>query len=58
MQTKLSVPFAEKDQAKALGARFNMSAKYWYVPDGIDITPFRRWLSKDLGRWLKQGKRK
>lgn len=40
----LKVPFAEKDEAKALGARWNNERKSWYVPDGKDAAPFARWL--------------
>jgi hypothetical protein len=40
----LKVPFAEKDEAKALGARWNGERKSWYVPDGKDTAPFERWL--------------
>jgi hypothetical protein len=40
----LKVPFAEKDEAKALGARWNSARKVWYVPDGQAATPFERWL--------------
>lgn len=39
----LTVPFAEKDQAKALGARWNAAQKKWYVPDGVDSTAFEKW---------------
>ncbi len=39
----LNVPFAQKDEAKALGARWNADKKKWYVPDGVDTTPFSRW---------------
>ena len=41
----LKVPFNEKDQAKSLGARWNAEAKLWYVPEGVDATPFEKWLS-------------
>jgi hypothetical protein len=40
----LHVPYAEKDQAKALGARWDPSARSWYVPAGRDLAPFTRWL--------------
>ena len=40
----LKVPFAEKDQAKALGARWNAELKLWYVPQGLDAAPFEKWL--------------
>ena len=41
----LKVPFNEKDQAKSLGARWNVEAKLWYVPQGVDAAPFAKWLS-------------
>ena len=41
----LKVPYAEKDEAKALGARWNPARKSWYVPDGKDPAPFARWLA-------------
>ena len=41
----LKVPFNEKDQAKSLGARWNAEAKLWYVPQGVDETPFEKWVS-------------
>ncbi|MES2296587.1 MAG: DUF5710 domain-containing protein [Pseudomonadota bacterium] len=40
----LKVPYAEKDEAKALGARWNSARKTWYVPDGQAAAPFERWL--------------
>lgn len=41
----LKVPYAEKDEAKALGARWNSARKTWYVPDGQAAAPFERWLA-------------
>lgn len=41
----LKVPFAEKDEAKQLGARWDAAKKKWYVPLGTDLAPFSRWLS-------------
>ncbi|NEX59496.1 DUF5710 domain-containing protein [Noviherbaspirillum galbum] len=40
----LAVPFAEKDAAKKLGARWNPDQKSWYVPPGLDLAPFERWM--------------
>jgi hypothetical protein len=40
----LKVPFAEKEEAKALGARWNGERKSWYVPDGRPVEAFERWL--------------
>lgn len=42
----LVVPFAEKDQAKALGARWDAASRKWYIPSGKDATAFARWLTK------------
>ena len=44
--TFLNVPYAEKDQARELGARWNPTRKRWYVPDGVALEPFARWLDK------------
>ncbi|MDN3224173.1 DUF5710 domain-containing protein [Pseudomonas nunensis] len=40
----LEVPFAEKDEAKALGARWDPKAKIWYAPDGVPGELFARWM--------------
>lgn len=40
LKTYLDVPFAWKDRAKSMGARFDMSVKKWFVPDGLDLQPF------------------
>lgn len=39
----LDVPFSEKDQAKALGARWNPAEKKWYVPVGVDPAKLAPW---------------
>lgn len=41
--TVLNVPFAEKDEAKQLGARWDAKRRTWYVPAGVDAAPFSRW---------------
>jgi hypothetical protein len=43
----LNVPYAEKDEARALGARWNPGRKRWYVPDGVAPDAFQKWMSKD-----------
>lgn len=45
----LQVPFAEKDDAKRLGARWDGRQRTWYVPEGTDPTPFRKWLPESQG---------
>jgi integron integrase len=39
----LRVPFAEKEEAKRLGARWDQESKRWFVPGERDLTPFARW---------------
>ena len=43
MLQALTVPFGEKDEAKALGARWDATVKTWYVPQGVDAAPFEKW---------------
>lgn len=42
-QVFLNVPYAEKDEAKRLGARWDPARKKWYVPNGVDPEQFSRW---------------
>jgi hypothetical protein len=44
MRTSLQVPFAEKDQAKQLGARWDAARKVWFVENKPDMAPFARWM--------------
>ncbi|MGR8931384.1 MAG: DUF5710 domain-containing protein [Gammaproteobacteria bacterium] len=39
----LNVPYAQKDEAKGLGARWDPAAKKWYIPAGKDIAAFAKW---------------
>lgn len=41
--TYLYVPFEEKDEAKALGAKWDKENKSWYAPQGSDLDSFSRW---------------
>lgn len=52
MTVLLAVPYEQKDEAKALGAKWNPTLKKWYVPDG-DAGPLER-----FERWLPQHKPK
>ena len=45
----LWVPFAHKDEAKALGAKWDRQAHAWYVPAGIDAAPFAQWTQRHHG---------
>jgi hypothetical protein len=44
MRINLVTPFAEKDAVKALGARWDVTKKCWYIVDVKDLTPFARWV--------------
>jgi DNA helicase-2/ATP-dependent DNA helicase PcrA len=41
---ELRVPYAEKNDAKALGAEWDATRKVWHVATGVDLKPFARWL--------------
>ena len=44
----LNVPFADKEEAKALGARWSPDLKKWYVPEGVDY-------HENLKKWALDG---
>lgn len=39
----INVPIEEKDEAKALGARWDRNVKSWFVPDVKNINLFQKW---------------
>lgn len=43
-RTYLAVPYREKDDAKALGARWDSAGKAWFVPAGVELEPFAAWM--------------
>lgn len=43
-RVELKVPFSQKDEAKALGARWDASNKVWFVTNTHDLKKFARWL--------------
>ncbi len=45
MALLLNVPYVEKDQAKALGAKWNPELKRWYADVPRDYYKFRKWFS-------------
>jgi len=42
-KTYIKVPFPEKEEAKALGARWDRQKQSWYIPEKIDVLPFAKW---------------
>jgi putative DNA primase/helicase len=43
-RTYIAVPYAEKDAAKQLGAKWDRSEKSWYVPFGVELDAFAAWM--------------
>jgi antirestriction protein ArdC len=43
-RTLIAVPYKEKNEAKALGAKWDRRRQSWYVPGGVDPAPFAKWL--------------
>lgn len=39
----IDVPYKQKDDAKALGAKWDRQEQSWYVPAGVDAEPFAKW---------------
>ncbi|MRW91978.1 AAA family ATPase [Duganella sp. FT80W] len=42
----LNASFHDKDQVKALGAKFDIARRAWYVENDRDLSPFSAWLKK------------
>lgn len=42
-ETFIEVPFKEKNEAKALGAKWDRQNRSWYLPAGIETAPFAKW---------------
>lgn len=41
--TFLHVPYAEKNLARAAGAKWDAKVKLWYAPEGVDLTKLQAW---------------
>jgi len=57
-KTYLDVPYAQKDAAKALGAKWDPAKKQWYAPANIDIMLFAKWPAQSLIKPSSTTKRK
>jgi putative DNA primase/helicase len=53
-KTYLDVPYAEKAEAKALGAKWDRQEQSWYVPAGVDPLPMVQWHKAALASPLLQ----
>lgn len=47
MRFNLKVPYAQKDAAKELGARWDAARKIWYVMDPQSIEVFSDWVPQE-----------
>lgn len=55
MATYLNVPYSEKDQAKALGAKWDYDRGLWFVPINVMLEPFQKWLPNfEIGKKSKK----
>lgn len=43
-KTYLTVPYKEKEAAKAAGAKWDGDTKSWYAPEGLDMSKIAAWL--------------
>lgn len=57
MRTDLKVPFSEKDEAKARGARWDGNKKCWYIIDMEYLQPFMKWMPNHLTRPIVKSKK-
>lgn len=39
----IDVPFKDKNEAKALGAKWDRQEQSWYIPSGVPVAAFSRW---------------
>lgn len=46
----IAVPYSERNEAKAAGAKWDRAAKSWYVPEGSDPGAFSKWAGKSASR--------
>lgn len=46
-RTYLVVPYKDREDANALGAKWDRVRKQWYVPRGADLAAFERWPRAD-----------
>ena len=55
MKVYLQVAYKEKDEAKRLGAKWDMARRAWYVENKEDLSPFLKWMPQHLTRAHKKG---
>lgn len=58
MRIDLKVPYAEKDSAKAKGARWDIARKVWYIVDPPSLEPFARWIGEEVQEFYRPTKKR
>ena len=43
-RTYIDVPYKDKGIVKLLGARYDGEKKKWYIPQGVDLKLFSKWM--------------
>ena len=54
MKIILDCPYEQRNQVKALGARWDPAIKKWYVIDPPDLAPFAPWLPGNVAEFIGQ----
>lgn len=44
-RTYIDVPYKDKDIVKLIGARYDGEKKQWYIPQGVDLKLFGKWMA-------------
>jgi hypothetical protein len=52
MKIILDCPYEQRNQVKALGARWDPAIKKWYVTDPPDLAPFAPWLPGNVAEFI------
>lgn len=47
-KTYLAVPYDDRNDAKALGAKWDKEAKSWYAPEGADLSKLNKWKPENV----------
>ncbi len=55
-RTYLYVPFEEKDSAKSQGAKWDQTEKRWYVPIGVELNQFQKWMHPKIREAIEENK--
>lgn len=48
MKTYLNVPYSEHDEARRLGANWDIGRKKWFVENQGNLQPFLKWMEDHL----------